>query len=60
MKFFALSETTLNESSLKLYLPIVTLAIVSRSVSPINGDSPDNLLNKKLHKNNFIFLSDRA
>ena len=42
-KFSASSEMSLNASSSKSYLATVTLPIVSTSVSPINGDKPDNL-----------------
>lgn len=43
MKSLASAETSLKASSSKSYLAIVTLAIVSTSVSPMNGDKPDNL-----------------
>lgn len=43
IKSLASSEISLNASSSKSYLAIVTLAIVSTSVSPMNGDKPDNL-----------------
>lgn len=45
MKSLASAETSLNASSSKSYLAIVTLAIVSTSVSPMNGDSPESLCN---------------
>lgn len=43
MKSLASSEISLNASSSKSYFAIVTLAIVSISVSPMNGDKPDKL-----------------
>lgn len=36
-------ETFENASSSKSYLPIVTLVMVSTSVDPMNGDSPESL-----------------
>lgn len=53
MKSLASSEISLKASSSKSYLATVTLAMVSMSVSPMNGDRPDNLENGKyisLHK----------
>lgn len=43
MKSLASSDTSLNASSSKSYLAMVTLAIVSTSVSPMKGERPDNL-----------------
>lgn len=43
MKSLASSEISLKASSSKSYLATVTLAIVSMSVSPMNGESPDRL-----------------
>lgn len=43
MKSSASFETLVNASSSKSYLPMVTLAIVSMSVEPMNGDKPDKL-----------------
>lgn len=43
MKSLAFSEISLKGSSSKSYSPLVTLARVSASLSPRNGDRPDNL-----------------
>ncbi len=43
MKSSASSEMSLKASSSKSHCAIVTLASVSGSVSPRNGDRPDNL-----------------
>lgn len=43
MKSFASSDMLAKASWSKSYLAMVTFAIVSMSVSPINGDRPDNL-----------------
>lgn len=43
MKSIASCDTVSNASSRKSYLPIVTLAMVSTSVSPAKGDKPDTL-----------------
>lgn len=61
MKSRASSETSWNASSSKSYLAMVTLAIVSTSVSPMNGDKPDNLLsvvhtNKNIPHQEFGFV----
>lgn len=43
IKSSASFETLVNASSSKSNLPMVTLAIVSMSVEPMNGDKPDKL-----------------
>lgn len=43
MKSLASSDIPANASSSKSYFAIVTFAMVSTSVSPMKGDSPDNL-----------------
>lgn len=43
MKSLASVEISLNASSSKSYCAMVTLAMVCTSVSPMNGDNPDNL-----------------
>ena len=43
IKSLASSEISLKTSSSKSYLAIVTFAIVSISVAPMNGDNPDSL-----------------
>lgn len=43
MKSSASLDTLEKASSSKSYFPIVTLAIVSISVEPMNGDKPDKL-----------------
>lgn len=47
MKSLAFSEISSKASSSKSYLATVTLAIVSMSVCPMNGDNPDNLYMSK-------------
>lgn len=42
MKSLASAETSLNASSSKSYLAMVTLAMVSTSVSPMNGERPES------------------
>lgn len=49
MKSMHSGETLLKDSSSKSYLAIVTLAIVSMSVSPINGERPEILPRKTIH-----------
>ena len=43
IKSFAVSEISSKASSSKSHMVMVTFDSVSASVSPINGDSPDNL-----------------
>ena len=50
IKSLASSDMSENASWSKSYLAIVTLAIVSTSVSPMNGDNPDNLLYQRDYK----------
>lgn len=48
MKSMHSGETLLKDSSSKSYLAMVTLAMVSMSVSPINGERPEILQHQNL------------
>lgn len=61
IKSLASSEMSAKASWSKSYLAIVTFAIVSISVSPINGDRPDKLrenpMNRKITRRRYLILS---
>ena len=52
MKSIPSGDTLAKDSSSKSYLAIVTFAIVSISVSPINGDKPEILFPTPTHNTN--------